>query len=241
MKMATETAHFVDARTTRDAPVPGREMLALMSDLYPICRSITGNGVRQTLARISEEIPLTMHEVPTGTRVFDWTVPPEWNIRDAYVKNSRGERIIDFRKSNLHVLNYSVPVHEKMALKELRPHLFTLPDHPDWIPYRTSYYKRNWGFCLSHRQFLQLPEDEYEVCIDASLENGHLTYGEFYLAGESADEVLISTHTCHPSLANDNLSGVAVACFLAQYVSKIPHRYSYRFLFIPGTIGAITW
>jgi aminopeptidase-like protein len=221
--------------------VLGREMHALIAELYPICRSITGNGLRETLRRTQQYIPLTMHEVPTGTRVFDWTVPPEWNIRDGYVKNSRGERIIDFRKSNLHVLNYSVPVHEKMALKELRAHLFTLPEHPEWIPYRTSYYKRNWGFCLSHREFLQLPEDEYEVCIDASLENGHLTYGELYLAGDTTDEILISTHACHPSLANDNLSGVAIACFLARYISKIPRRYSYRFLFIPGTIGAITW
>lgn len=224
-----------------DPDALGHEMHALIAELYPICRSITGNGLRETLNRLQRFIPLTMHEVPSGTRVFDWTVPLEWNIRDAYVKNSRGERVIDFQKSNLHVLNYSVPVHEKMGLEELRPHLFTLPEHPDWIPYRTSYYKRNWGFCLSHRQFLELPADEYEVCIDASLENGHLTYGEVYLPGDTTDEILISSHTCHPSLANDNLSGVAVACHLARHISKLPHRYSYRFLFIPGTIGAITW
>ncbi|HLK34255.1 MAG TPA: DUF4910 domain-containing protein [Terriglobales bacterium] len=239
--MATETAHFVDARTTRDAPVPGREMLALMSDLYPICRSITGNGVRQTLARISEEIPLKMHEVPTGTRVFDWTVPKEWNIRDAYVKNSRGERVIDFKKHNLHVVSYSIPVRRTMSLAELRPFLHTLPEQPDLIPYRTSYYKEAWGFCLPHRQLAQLPEDGYEVCIDSTLEDGHLTYGECWLPGRSTDEVLISCHTCHPSLCNDNLSGVVVGTFLARHLASLPRHYSYRFLFIPGTIGAITW
>lgn len=231
----------VPAQESSAPDVLGHEMHALIAELYPICRSITGNGVRDTLKRLQQIIPLTLQEVSTGTRVFDWTVPPEWNIRDAYVKNSRGERVIDFQKSNLHVLNYSVPVHEKLRLVELRPHLFTLPEHPDWIPYRTSYYKRNWGFCLSHKQFLELPEDEYEVCIDSSLEDGHLTYGEFYLAGDTPDEILISSHICHPSLANDNLSGVAVASFLARYVARLPRRYSYRFLFIPGTIGAIAW
>jgi aminopeptidase-like protein len=224
-----------------DPDALGQEMLALIAELYPICRSITGNGLRETLHRLQQFIPLKIQEVPTGTRVFDWTVPLEWNIRDAYVKNSRGERVIDFRKSNLHVLNYSVPVLKRMGLEELKLHLFTLPEHPDWIPYRTSYYKRNWGFCLSHKEFVELPEDEYEVCIDASLENGHLTYGELYLPGETSDEILVSAHTCHPSLANDNLSGVAIACFLSRYISKLLRRYSYRFLFIPGTIGAITW
>ncbi|MFI5092225.1 MAG: DUF4910 domain-containing protein [Candidatus Acidiferrales bacterium] len=224
-----------------DPHVLGHELHALISELYPICRSITGDGLRATLQHLQRFIPLTVHEVPTGTPVFDWTVPREWNIRDAYVKNSRGERVIDFQKSNLHVVNYSVPTHKKMSLEELKPHLFTLPDHPDWIPYRTTYYKENWGFCLSHKQFLELPADEYEVCIDASLENGHLTYGEMYLPGDTTDEILISSHTCHPSLANDNLSGVAVACFLARHIAQLPHRYSYRFLFIPGTIGAITW
>jgi aminopeptidase-like protein len=221
--------------------VLGHEMHALVAELYPTCRSITGDGLRETLRRLQRFVPLTMHEVATGTPVFDWTVPPEWNIQDAFVKNSRGERVIDFQKSNLHVVNYSVPVHEKMSLVELRPHLFSLPDHPDWIPYRTSYYKRSWGFCLSHRQLLELPEDEYEVSIEASLKDGHLTYAEAYLPGDTMDEILISSHACHPSLANDNLSGVAIACFLARHLSRLPHRYSYRFLFIPGTIGAITW
>lgn len=217
------------------------QMYQLISELYPICRSITGNGFRETLHWISKHIELTKHEVPSGTQVFDWTVPREWNIKDAYINNSQGERIIDFQKSNLHVVNYSVPVHQKMLLEELKKHLFTLPEHPDWIPYRTSYYKESWGFCLSHNQLLELQDQEYEVCIDSSLENGHLTYGEYYLKGDKPDEVLISCHACHPSLCNDNLSGIALATFLAKYLSQINLSYSYRFLFIPGTIGSITW
>jgi aminopeptidase-like protein len=224
-----------------DLDVLGRELHALIVELYPICRSITGNGVRETLRRLQRIVPLTMHEVPTGTRVFDWTVPSEWNIRDAYVKNSRGKRVIDFQESNLHVVNYSVPIHEKMSLEQLRPHLFTLPDHPDWIPYRTSYYQESWGFCLSQRQLEQLADGEYEVCIDSTLEHGSLTYGELLLPGETPDELLFSCHICHPSLCNDNLSGIAVAAFLAQRLQLAPRRYSYRFLFVPGTIGAITW
>ena len=219
----------------------GHSLHALISELYPICRSITGDGVRETLKRLQSIVPLAIHEVPSGTAVFDWTVPREWNIRDAYVKNTRGERIIDFRKSNLHVLNYSVPIHKRMSLAELIPHLFTLPDRPDWIPYRTSYYKDDWGFCLTYNQLLELTEGEYEVSIDASLKDGHLTYGELLLPGQTTDEILVSCHVCHPSLANDNLSGVAVACFLADYLSKLSRRYSHRFVFIPGTIGAITW
>lgn len=219
----------------------GPAMHRLIADLYPICRSITGNGFRETLSIIQQHIPLQVQEVPTGTQVFDWTVPQEWNIVDAYIKNSTGERIVDFRKSNLHVVNYSVPVKANLSLAELKPHLFTLPDRPDWIPYRTSYYQENWGFCLSHRQFLNLQDDTYEVRIDSSLEDGHLTYGEYYLPGETEDEVLISCHACHPSLCNDNLSGVALATFLARCLSSLGLHYSYRFLFIPGTIGSITW
>lgn len=219
----------------------GQAMYRLISELYPICRSITGEGVRQTLRLVQRHIPLTIHEIPSGTKVFDWTVPKEWNIRDAYIKNARGERIVDFNKSNLHVVGYSVPVKKKVSLQELKEHLFTLPDYPDWIPYRTSYYKETWGFCLSHRQWSNLGEEEYEVCIESSLEDGHLTYGELYLQGETTDEVLISCHTCHPSLCNDNLSGIALATFLAKALSSAARRYSYRFLFIPGTIGSITW
>jgi aminopeptidase-like protein len=230
-----------DLRRELDLDTAAQAMYRFITELYPICRSITGNGLRETLHRIQTHIPLTLYEVPSGTQVFDWTVPREWNIRDAYVKNSQGDRVIDFQKSNLHVLNYSIPVHKKFSLEQLKPHLFTLPDHPDWIPYRTSYYKDSWGFCLTHKQFLNLPDDEYEVYIDATLEPGNLTYGEYYLPGEESDEVLISCHVCHPSLANDNLSGIAIATYLANYLSQIARRYSYRFVFIPATIGSITW
>ncbi len=219
----------------------GDAMYQLAAELFPICRSITGNGVRATLAHLQRQIPLITHEVASGTPVFDWTVPKEWNIRDAYIKNEAGARVVDFRQSNLHVLNYSVPVNRTMPLAELKKHLFSLPDKPDWIPYRTSYYKETWGFCLRHRDLINLPDGNYEVVIDSSLEPGHLTYGEYLVPGQSEDEVLISCHTCHPSLANDNLSGVSLAVALAQRMKTLPARYSYRFLFIPGTIGAITW
>jgi aminopeptidase-like protein len=219
----------------------GEEMYRLIEELYPICRSITGDGLRATLRRIQKEIPIAIREVASGTQVFDWTVPREWNIRDAYVKNSAGERVIDFRRSNLHVVNYSVPIRQRMTLSELKEHLHTLPDRPDWIPYRTSYYKESWGFCLSQRQLDSLPDGEYEVVIDSTLEDGHLSYGEYLLPGETQDEILISCHSCHPSLCNDNLSGMAMAVTLARELAEKPHRYSYRFLFIPGTIGAITW
>jgi aminopeptidase-like protein len=217
------------------------EMFELIRRLYPICRSITGNGVRQTLRILQEHIPLTVHEIPSHTPVFDWTVPREWNIRDAYIKNSNGERIVDFHKCNLHVLNYSLPVHKRVSLAELKDHVFTLPGKPDWVPYRTSYYKENWGFCLSQNQLETLPDGDYEVFIDASLEDGSLTYGECFLKGQTADEVLISTHVCHPSLANDNLSSIALAVFLSKRLSEHSTKYSYRFLFTPGTIGSITW
>jgi aminopeptidase-like protein len=220
----------------------GAELYRLVTELYPICRSITGDGVRDTLRRIERRMPLTIHEVPSGTQVFDWTVPREWNIRDAWIKNLNGDRIVDFHKSNLHVVSYSVPVRRRVSLSELRQHLYTLPDHPDWIPYKTSYYKETWGFCASANQAQALTDAEYDVCIDSTLEDGHLTYGEYYLPGQSADEVLLSCHVCHPSLCNDNLSGVSVAVALARWLSTQPaRRLSYRFLFIPGTIGSITW
>jgi aminopeptidase-like protein len=225
----------------RDAAETGRELHDFAANLYPVCRSITGNGIRRTLAMIQGQIPLRIYEVPTGTDVFDWKVPKEWNIRDAYIKAPGGKRVVDFQQCNLHVMNYSTPLHATLPLKEIRPHLFTIAEHPDWIPYRTSYYNEDWGFCMSHNQMLKLEDGDYGVCIDSTLEDGHLTYGECYLAGRSSDEVLISCHVCHPSLANDNLSGLAVATFLAQHLSGRDLRYSYRFLFIPGTIGAITW
>jgi aminopeptidase-like protein len=225
----------------KDAAKVGQELHGFAADLYPICRSITGEGIRRTLDLIRTRIPLESVDVPSGTPVFDWTVPKEWNIRDAYITGSDGKRVVDFQQCNLHVMNYSVPVQATMPLGELRPHLFTLAEHPDWIPYRTSYYKEDWGFCLSHNQMLALEDGDYEVCIDSTLEEGHLTYGECYLGGRCSDEVLISCHACHPSLANDNLSGLTVATYLAQLLSAQDRRYSYRFLFIPGTIGAITW
>jgi aminopeptidase-like protein len=219
----------------------GQELHRFAAELYPICRSITGDGIARTLAMIQERIPLKISKVPTGTPVFDWTVPKEWNIRDAYIKVPGGKRIVDFQKLNLHVLNFSTPVHATMTLGELKPHLFTIPEHPDWVPYRTSYYKEAWGFSLSYNQMLAMEDREYEVCIDSTLADGNLIFGEYYLPGRSKDEVLVSCHVCHPSLANDNLSGLTVATHLAQFMSKLSLRHSYRFLFIPGTIGAITW
>jgi aminopeptidase-like protein len=233
----TTTAAMVDPNSSET----GQQIYLFVSELYPICRSITGNGLRETLRRIGEKIPLQIHEVRSGTQVFDWTVPREWNIRDAYVKNSHGDRVLDFQRSNLHVVNYSVPVRMKLSLQSLKEHLHSLPGRPDWIPYRTSYYRENWGFCISQRQLESLAEDDYEVVIDSSLEDGSLTYGECVVPGETSDEILISSHCCHPSLCNDNLSGVAVATFLAQALASMPRLYSYRFLFIPGTIGSITW
>jgi len=222
----------------------GARMYALVEELYPICRSITGDGVRDTLARIERQLPAPMirTEVPSGTAVLDWTVPREWNIRDAWIADASGARVVDFRASNLHVVNYSVPVRARMSLAELRPHLHTLPDHPDWIPYRTSYYAETWGFCLRQRQLDAMADGDYEVCIDATLAPGHLSYGELVLPGDSADEVLLSTHVCHPSLCNDNLSGIAVATALARELAARPRRrWTYRFVFAPGTIGAIVW
>jgi aminopeptidase-like protein len=214
----------------------------LVRELYPICRSITGDGLRQTLRAIQARIPLELREVPSGTKVLDWTVPLEWNIRDAYVADLQGRRVIDFRQHNLHVVNYSEPVRRRMTLAELRPHLHCLPAHPDWIPYRTSYYERTWGFCLTANALAALPDGEYDVCIDSSLTEGSLSYGELLLPGQLSDEILISAHACHPSLCDDNLSGIAVAVALATELARRPtRRHSVRFLFAPGTIGAITW
>jgi len=219
----------------------GQQMYDFMSELYPICRSITGDGFRRSLQMIQKYISLKVHEIPSETKLFDWTVPLEWNIEDAYIKNTRGERVVDFKQSNLHVVSYSQPIKARMTLEELKPHLYTLPDQPEWIPYRTSYYKESWGFCLTHRQLQGLQDEEYEICIDSWLKKGHLTYGECYLRGDTSDEILISCHACHPSLCNDNLSGIVLATFLAMRLNSEPLRYSYRFLFIPGTIGAIAW
>ncbi len=228
-------------RQDSDFAALGAGMHALVAELYPICRSITGEGLRDTLRILRRESGLTIHEVPSGTAVLDWTVPKEWNIRDAWVSDARGERVIDFRKSNLHVVNYSVPVRRRMSLSELRPRFHTLPDRPDWIPYRTSYYSEDWGFCLAHRDLERLEEGTYEVVIDSSLEPGRLDYGELFLPGSTTEEVLFSAHACHPSLANDNLSGLALLAALARLLAGVERRYSYRFLFVPGTIGSIAW
>ena len=240
-RILSHSMRLLEQLEQQDLVETGKRLHDFAAELYPICRSITGPGIRQTLNLIQRRIPLTVTEVPSGTPVFDWKVPKEWHICDAYIKDASGRRVVDFQRSSLEVLNYSTPVHCKMPLRELRSHLFTLPEYPDWIPYRTSYYKENWGFCLSHNKLLGLPDGDYEVCIDSTLKDGHLVYGECYLKGESRDEVLFSCHVCHPSLANDNLSGLTVAAALAELLSGQDLRYSYRFLFIPGTIGAITW
>lgn len=219
----------------------GEEMYALVERMYPLCRSITGDGVRATLDIVGEYIPLQRHEVPTGTQVLDWTVPQEWNIRDAYVADATGRRVVDFAASSLHVLGYSVPVERTMPLSELRAHLHTLPDQPKWVPYRTSYYRPDWGFCLAQETLDALPDGDYEVRIDSTLADGHLSYAEHVVPGQVSDEVIVSSHVCHPSLANDNLAGIAVATFLARALAEGTPYYTYRFLFAPGTIGAITW
>lgn len=232
---------LADLRERLEIARVGDALYGLVERMYPICRSITGNGVRETLSIVKEQVPLEVHEVPSGTQVLDWTVPKEWNIRDAWVKDASGRRVVDFKKSNLHVVGYSVPVHTKMSLAELRPRLHSLPDKPDWVPFRSSFYREDWGFCLSHRDFSALSDGEYEVCIDSTLEDGSLTYGELVLPGREAAEVLVSCHVCHPSLCNDNLSGISVATLLARYLGSVSRRHTYRFLFLPVTIGSITW
>jgi aminopeptidase-like protein len=218
----------------------GAGMIELMRELYPIPRSLTGDGVRQTLARISQEVPLEITEVPTGTQVFDWTVPREWNVDEAWIADGDGHRVVDFAESSLHLLGYSVPVRDRLSLAELRERVFT-HENPDWIPYRTSYYTENWGFCLSQRQLDSLADGDYEVCIGTRLEDGHLTYGEALIPGETQDEFLLSTYVCHPALCNDNLSGVVLLAALGKRLAERELRYSYRLLFSPGTIGPLCW
>ncbi len=219
----------------------GLEMWTLVKKLFPINRSITGNGVRQTLKLLSEQIPLKIYEVPTGTEVFDWTIPQEWNLRDAYIVDPLGKKIIDFKKCNLHVVGYSVRIDRIINLDELQEHLYSLPDQPDAIPYITSYYKERWGFCIAHNERLKLKEGEYRVFIDSELKDGYLTYGEYILPGESNKEVFLSTYVCHPSMANNELSGPVVAAFIGKWLASQPRRYTYRTIFIPETIGSITY
>ena len=217
-------------------------MRTRINDLYPILRSITGPGLRDTLTHIRAELPdLVIHEVPSGTKVFDWTVPLEWSVREAYLTDPHGRRVADVTRHNLMLVNYSVPFKGHIPLSELRTHLHSLPGLPNAIPYRTSYYEPSWGFCLPHRELESLPDGDYEVMIDTSLEPGSLSYGELYLPGENESEVLLSAHVCHPSLANDNLSAVAVLVELARFLAQSPGRYSYRLLFAPGTIGALAF
>jgi aminopeptidase-like protein len=216
-------------------------MRGRMERLYPIARSLTGDGVRETLQVLAESVPVQTVGVPSGTEVFDWTIGEEWNVRSAYVADASGRRVVDFAEHNLHLVGYSVPVRIRLSLAELRPHLHTLPDHPDWIPYRTSYYHRTWGFCLTQRCLDSLAEGEYDVVVDTTLEPGELVYGELLVPGESDEEVIVTSHVCHPSLANDNLSGLTVAVELAAWLAAKRRRYSYRFVFAPGTIGVLTW
>lgn len=225
-------------------PDPGDlavELYALIEELFPLNRSLTGDGNRATFEILRRHAPFEIVEVPSGTPVFDWHVPREWNVREAWIAGPDGRRIVDWADSNLHLLQYSVPVHETLSLEDLRPHLYSDPAHPDWIPYRTSYWDENWGFCLSDRQLAALAPGRYDVHIDATLADGSMTYAEAILPGATDESVLVSAYSCHPSLANDNLSGMAVVTFLAKYLAFMPHRLTYRFLLSPGTIGPITW
>lgn len=230
-------------RTHVDRSRSGAVLHAFVRELFPVCRSITGDGLRATYAAIGRRIPLELLEIPSGTRAFDWEIPQEWAIRDAYVTNASGERVIDFRRHSLHVVGYSTPVDATMSLAELRPHLHTLPEHPDWIPYRTSYYRPDWGFCLRQRELDAMPPGDYRVRIDSELFPGSLTLAECFVPGTTSDEVLIYTHACHPSLANDNLSALAVATELASRLLSrdVPGRHGYRFVFGPATIGSVAW
>ena len=230
-----------DFRDSAHAARVAGEALTLMTAMYPICRSITGQGVRQTFDLVSTWIPLERHEVPSGTPAFDWEVPLEWNIRDAYIADSSGRRVVDFRAHNLHVVSYSVPVRRTMTLDELQPFLHSLPERPDWIPYRTSYYREHWGFCLRHRDRERMDEGPYEVVIDSDLKPGHLSYAESVIPGSTDGEAIVYTHTCHPSLANDNLTGIAAACALTRELRRQSPRLTWRFVFGPGTIGSLTW
>jgi aminopeptidase-like protein len=237
--MAKVNAYGLAGGAQTNAPI---DMHALVRDLFPLTRSLTGDGVRETLRRIGEHIPLAVTEVASGTPVFDWEVPREWSIRGATIKTLDGRTLVDFANSNLHIVNYSTPVHQVISREELARHVHTLPNQPDVIPYRTGYFANDWGFCLPHSLWETMQDAEYRVDVDSELKAGSLTYGEFFLPGETEGEILLSVHICHPSLANDNLSGIAVATALARRQMLAPKaKLGLRILFIPATIGAITW
>lgn len=220
----------------------GENIYRLAGEIFPICRSITGDGVRQTLKIIQKRLPsLNICEVDSGTKVLDWEIPDEWNIREAYIDNSKGERIIDFKNNNLHVLGYAEPIDKYMTLTELKNIIYTQPDQPEVIPYVTSYYKRRTGFCMSDKQMKELQEDTYHVCIDSSFSKGKLTYGEIIIPGETQKEVLLSSYICHPSMANNECSGPSLLTFVAQEIMKKRRKYTYRVIFVPETIGTITY
>lgn len=227
--------------TTRENSSVGVDMHALATRLFPICRSLTGDGVRETLSVLKEHIPLTVHEVPSGTMVFDWTIPKEWNIKDAWIADSHGNKIVEFGKNNLHVVGYSTPIDKKISLAELEEHLYSLPELPKAIPYVTSYYQERWGFCMTDAQRTTLKEDTYHVFIDSELKEGALTYGELIIKGETDQEIFLSTYVCHPSMANNELSGPVVATYLAKWIKEMPRRYTYRIIFIPETIGSLMY
>jgi len=218
-----------------------QNMYDLLVELFPICRSITGDGTRETLQKIKKHIPINIYEIPTGTKAFDWTVPKEWNIRDAYILDNKGNKVVDFKRNNLHVMGYSIPICKHFSLSELQPHLYSLKEQPDAIPYITSYYKEHWGFCISEKQRNQLQDGDYYAFIDSDLKDGSLTYGELIIPGHTEKEVFLSTYICHPSMANNELSGPVVTTFLAKWIMSTPRKYTYRIVFVPETIGSICY
>lgn len=220
----------------------GEAIHDFIREAQPFVRSITGHGLRQTLEAVRKRIPISVESVPSGQPALDWVIPPEWRLHDAWIADSSGRRVVELAQSPLRVMSYSTPVRARMPLSELRKHVHTLPDRPGWIPYRTSYYREDWAFCLRHTELEALSDGDYDVCVDSEfLPGGELNYGELLIPGETDDEVLISCHCCHPGTCNDNLSGVGVAIALAQELSGRRNRLSYRFVFVPGTIGSIAW